>query len=336
VVKRIRPTIFDMERVTGFSIGTISRAFNQTLPIKAETRNFILQKAKEMGYSPNSVARNLTQGRTNRWGLLLPHLYNPRFSEFMDHLDIEARKRHSLLLLGLSRYDADIGTKLAQHWASGETDGIIADGCVDATVFEQLHRSRFPIVFLYAAPGAQFNVVSTDTSAGFVELMQKLIAAGHQRIGFINHAFPTRLNHPAQQAYEQVLREHHLPIEEKLMFFGTRDYTAGAEAWAYWRQTRSNPTAVLCRNDEIACHYIKSAQAEGFHAPRDFSIVGSDDTYAAALCDLTTLRTDPALMASEAFALLERPYSRTGEMRLIPATIVERHSIGPRPAPSHR
>lgn len=321
-----------MERITGYSIGTISRAFNQNYPINPTTRDLILSKAKEIGYSPHAGARNLTQGKTHRWGLLLPHLHNPRFSELMDYLDMEARQRDTLLLLGLSRYDASMEAKLALHWASGEADGMIADACIDSSVFEQLHRRKFPIVFLFAAPSARFNVVTTDTASCFTQLMERFIEAGHRRIGFVNHAYPARFRHPAEDAYRRVSAQHGIAPDESLVFFGSRDYLAGPEAWAHWRRAKNRPTAVLCRNDLIACTFIKAAQADGCRIPRDLSVTGSDDVSVAALCDLTTIRTDPEAIAREAFALLERPYTRRGEVRSVPSVLVERDSIGPVPA----
>jgi len=330
--KHQRPTIFDLERITGFSTGTISRAFNNSTRIKAETRELVLKKAREIGYAPHSGARAMIQGRAGRYGLLLPDLLNPRYSEIMDHLDLEARKRSTLILLGLSRHDPKIQSELAFHWASGETDGLISDACTDPEAFEQLRLRRFPIVFLFARPSPQFDIVTTNTTAACSKLVERCIELGHRRIGYVSPDFAHSHHHSSYVAYTETLKKHGLPAPPAMQFFGTHDYTAGEEAWAHWKNSSRRPTAVLCFNDAVACGLIKSAEQSGCRVPQDLSVIGSDDISVSSYYDLTTIRTDPAEIAREAFALLTRTYTRRGEERVVSATIVERHSIAAPPA----
>lgn len=330
-MKVSRPTILDLEKATGYSTGTISRAFNQSSEISTRTRALILRKADEIGYVPHSGARSARGGRTGRWGLLLPHLRNPRYSEIMDQLDLEANRRSTLLLLGLSRYDAAIETRLALHWASGETDGIIADSCIDATVFKKLWERRFPLVFLFGRPSVQFNMVKTSVRASQEMLVNRLVALGHRRIGYVGHEADHCRTNESFLTYHAVLQQHGLPLQDDLLFFGEHSYTAGREAWEHWRG-KSRPTAVVCRHDDIACQLVTAAQADGFRVPDDLSIVGSDDIPEAKLCNLTTMRLDPAVLARQAVELLGGDQEKFGHVRVVEATVVERGSVAaPRP-----
>jgi LacI family transcriptional regulator len=330
-MKRQRPTIFDLERITGFSTGTISRAFNQSNRINAQTRELILRKAREVGYAPHSGARSLIQGRTGRFGLLLPDLGNPRYSEIMDSLDLVARQHSSLLLLGLSRYDAAIETELAFHWASGETDGIIANASSNFEPFEQLRNRKFPIVFLFGRPSDQFDFVTVDTQKCCAELLERCIKLGHRRIGYVSPEFQDSRIFSSFVTYKKVLKAHGLPVEEANQFFGTHDYTAGAEAWTHWKNNPKRPTSVLCFNDAVACGLIQAANSSGCRIPEDLSVIGSDDIPVASFYNLTTMRNDPAQIAAEAFSLLTRQRTRSAEDRVVPTTIVERNSIAAPP-----
>lgn len=330
-MKKVRPTIYDLERLTGFSTGSISRAFNESSTIKASTRELILKKAREIGYIPHAAARAITQGRTRRWGLLLPHLKNPRYAELMECLDGEARRRATMLLLGLSHFDPAIESGLALHWASGETDGIIADSCLDAAVFEQLREREFPMVFLFGRPSAKYNMVQSTVGTSCRKLLEDLVRLGHRRIAYLGQESPTCRIHDSFTTYEETLRHHGLPADDTLITFGTRDYTAGSEAWERWRSSPRRPTAVLCYNDIIACKFIERVQEDGLQIPRDISVIGSDDIPEAALCRLTTTRIDPAEMARAAFEFLDRGAVKKGRVHFVEATIIERGSVGPAP-----
>jgi len=54
-------TIKDVARNLNCSVSTISRAFNDKYDIRKETRDLILAKAKEMGYSPNPMGKILLE-----------------------------------------------------------------------------------------------------------------------------------------------------------------------------------------------------------------------------------------------------------------------------------
>lgn len=330
-MKKTRPTIYDLEKLTGFSTGSISRAFNESSTIKSSTRELILQKAKEIGYLPHAAARAITQGRTRRWGLLLPHLKNPRYAEIMDNLDSEARKRSTMLLLGLSRFDAAIESELALHWASGETDGIIADSCLDGAVFEQLREREFPLVFLFGRPSTRYNMVQSTVGSCCRRLLEQFVALGHRRIAYLGQEGPTCRIHDSFTTYQEVLTAHGLPQDEDLIVFGSHDYTVGMEAWSRWRTSPRRPTAVICYNDIIACKFIEHIQAGGLKIPRDISVIGSDDIPDAALANLTTTRIDPAEFARAAFAFLDKGFTKTGTVHRVEATLVERGSVGPVP-----
>lgn len=89
-MKNQRPTIFDLVKYTGISRGTISRAFNDQPGINPGTWEKILKAAKEIGYIPHSGARLMKSGSIRRWGLLLPHLQNPYYSEIVEALNRQA------------------------------------------------------------------------------------------------------------------------------------------------------------------------------------------------------------------------------------------------------
>ena len=52
-------SIKDVAAACGVSISTVSKALNDHKDVSQSKKEYIRQKAKEMGYSPNSSARTL-------------------------------------------------------------------------------------------------------------------------------------------------------------------------------------------------------------------------------------------------------------------------------------
>jgi LacI family transcriptional regulator len=64
------PTIKDLARVAGVSIGTASKALNGAGRMRQETRDRVLAAAREIGYRPNDLAHSLRRARSRTIGII--------------------------------------------------------------------------------------------------------------------------------------------------------------------------------------------------------------------------------------------------------------------------
>ena len=118
-------TLKDVAKVAGVSYATVSRALSGSPEISEETRRRILKLCKEMGYTPNSVARSMVKRYTNVLGLIVPSLNNPFMSELTGHLEIYARNRGYTLMVCNSSYDYDLEKEVFSLLVGRQVDGII-------------------------------------------------------------------------------------------------------------------------------------------------------------------------------------------------------------------
>lgn len=64
-------TIKDIAKVAGVSITTVSRALNGYSDVNEKTRQKIINVAKKLNYSPNTLARGLVMQKSKTIGLLV-------------------------------------------------------------------------------------------------------------------------------------------------------------------------------------------------------------------------------------------------------------------------
>jgi len=76
-------TIKDVAKKLNVSISTVSRAFNNKYDVKEETKELILKTAKELGYTPNPIAKKLSQQRSFTIGIVVPEFSTNFFPEVM-------------------------------------------------------------------------------------------------------------------------------------------------------------------------------------------------------------------------------------------------------------
>ena len=78
----MRVTIKDIARKTGLSVSTVSLVLNnKPHRISDQTRQKILDTAREMNYHPNQLAVGLIKKKTNTIGLIIPDITNGFFAE---------------------------------------------------------------------------------------------------------------------------------------------------------------------------------------------------------------------------------------------------------------
>ncbi|MBI5961538.1 MAG: LacI family DNA-binding transcriptional regulator, partial [Chloroflexi bacterium] len=75
------PTIRDVAERAGVGIGTVSRVLNGSPSVSEETREKVLEVIRELGFRPNSAARQLSGGKTFTIGVVSPFFTMPSFVE---------------------------------------------------------------------------------------------------------------------------------------------------------------------------------------------------------------------------------------------------------------
>src|SRR5487761_668912 len=98
-----------MEQVAaraGVSRALVSLVMRESPKVSAAKRTAVLAAARELGYRPNLIARQLPSARTMTLGVLASDLHNPLFAELLDVIDGQTTASGYRLLLAPGFRDA--------------------------------------------------------------------------------------------------------------------------------------------------------------------------------------------------------------------------------------
>ncbi len=73
----MKPTIKDVSKRAGVSVGTASKVINREGKVKPELQEKVWKAVHELNYHPNAVARSLKSSTTNTLAVLLGDITNP-------------------------------------------------------------------------------------------------------------------------------------------------------------------------------------------------------------------------------------------------------------------
>jgi LacI family transcriptional regulator len=331
----VSATIRDVAREAGVSVATVSRAFNNSGPVREETRRRIEEVALRLRYSPNSAARSLSTRQTEVIGVLLPDLYGEFFSEVIRGID-QWVQREGWHLLVSSSHDERSDIEAALRAMRGRVDGLLVmSPDLDARALSENLPANLPVVLLNCeVDGRAYDSLNIDNYGGAVAVTRYLLDRGHRRIGAIT-GLPR--NHDARERLRGVraaLATAGLPLEPGLMIQGDFSEASGYRAARALVEGGRLPTAIVAGNDSMAIGALSALAESGVRVPEDVALVGFDDIPTAQYVapPLTTVRVAISELGGRAAArLLEslsQPAAWEPVQQLLPTELVIRRSCG--------
>jgi DNA-binding LacI/PurR family transcriptional regulator len=174
-----------------------------------------------------------------------------------------------------------------------------------------------------------------DACVATDEAVTHLIGLGHQRIGFIGGDPNLVVTLDRLQGYRQALRRAKLSFDKRLVNYGGFRQDGGVQAMKQFLGLGDQrPTAVYAANDLMAIGAMQAIQAAGLSVPGDCSIVGSNDSEAAALVvpHLTSSRApyyDLGREAARALLVQLKDCNAPALKRLLASPLIIRDSTAP-------
>jgi LacI family transcriptional regulator len=340
-------TIHEVARLSGVSVSTVSRVFNDYADVSEATRQRVLASARELDYTPSAAARTLVKRRSQLIGVILftgyehPGLQHPFFQEVLVGLKHGiGAVGYDLLLFASEQPGANMGPhsylRRARHH---RVDGVVLMGVsrTDREV-EKLLESRIPIIGVdLEVVGERVTYVASDNLGGARLAVRHLHSLGHTRIATIAGPQDTKPGADRLLGYRAELQA--LGLEARPGYDPEGDFYAetGEAAMTGLLSLPEPPTAVFAASDLMAAGAIRTIEAAGRRVPDDVAIVGFDDIQIAPMLNpaLTTIRQDKVglgLAAARALLdLIERPDVNPPVLTL-PVELVERESSGSRRA----
>ncbi|MFA4895371.1 MULTISPECIES: LacI family DNA-binding transcriptional regulator [Microbacterium] len=275
---RHRFTQADVAAMAGVSQSTVSFVLNGNAPvgvrISEETRKRVLDAIRITGYSANPVAQSLAGGRNQILGVFTYETTFPR----------GGRDFYGPFLVGIEHAAEQVGVDILLFTSARVVDGKrrlsrdgwqrlgIADGCLllgqheDQGELQHLLDTNYPFVFVgkRVSEGRMLPYVGADYIAATARQVERLIAAGHRRIGYAGPQGADQSTLDRVEGYRQAMRAHGLPLR----FVDVHDVPVGAEEIAERRLT-----AILVAPENTPDELALALEARGLQVPRDVSML---------------------------------------------------------------
>jgi DNA-binding LacI/PurR family transcriptional regulator len=290
-MKNKRITILDVARESGVTDGTVSRALAGDKRVSPSTLERVLKAAEKLNYQPHLYARSLRRQESRNLGVFWQGgswlFYNHYYGSLLSGLAESAEKDKTHLVFYLPEMKPTEDPNPLHQFVRMTGIHELMDGRVEGAVvlsfrtipedqLSVLRRSALPIVLMSMhreVPG--FFQLSAGTYERTSLAAEKLLEAGHRRIGFLGFYVESPHDDVVCAAMGDALRKRGLVFE--------KEWLESSDHWNIWDTTRIEGqlkrllerkcTAVICVSADQAALGIEVLRKLGLEVPRDISLV---------------------------------------------------------------
>ncbi|CAN5439457.1 LacI family DNA-binding transcriptional regulator [soil metagenome] len=278
-----RPTLADVASRAGTSTAVVSYVLNNgPRPVSELLRAKVITAIDELHYRPDLRARALRRPR--RWqqiGLLVPDLTMPLFGEFVGRIEVEARARDHLTMIGNTGYDPERELEFATAFAEVGIDGLVVIGASNARETARLcGQERIPVVWMHSIRGeVDAAIVGVDhVKAG--ELVTRHLLENHdcRDIVFVGSFTETDVRHGDRETVQQRFRGVTAVLGDGVPIIRTDLTAAGAYAAVreFLRESDRAPRGLVVGTYGQTAATIRAIVDSGLDIPGDLRVVGFD------------------------------------------------------------
>lgn len=306
-------TIKSIAEQLGISFSTVAKALNNDPLVKEETRKRVQEKAAELGYFPNDIAKGLRSRTTKTIGIILNDIENPTRTHIVKRISVDLARYGYTTLIFDSLYDLEVERKNIITVLSRKPDSVvISPVSIHSGNLSLLSNVLERTVILSRTfESIAANYVHMDHKRGGYISANTMLTNGHSR----NIIFAEPPDFPSAEQFlsgvRQAYNEHGVPFNEEMVIYGTPSLDVGfqgiCDLYDFSKNKFKLPfTGIIASCDLFAFGAYKAAAKIRFRIPEDISIIGYDDNPMAALSTppLTTMYMPKETIATHCSEIL--------------------------------
>lgn len=332
-------TIKDIARLSGYSIGTVSRVINNHPDVSLKAKEKIMAVVEQENFQPNENAKMLKQTKASAITIFVKGMNNLFLESILvevQHVLRRSDEETNVIFLDESANEVAEAIRICD---TANPKGLIFLGGNLEYFRTSFGRIKTPSV-LITATAADFDYdnlssFATDDYAGGRAAAELLMKLNHRKIGIIGGFHSGEKGQVSSlriQSFLNVLQENNCSFSMDRQYRQCRfTMEDGYKAAKDLISSEPDITAVFALGDIIAVGVLRAAYDLGLKVPDDLSVVGYDGI---SLCRYTTPRLATVCQDVKKLAvkgvedLLYRiRYPRPAVHVMIPVSMIEKDSV---------
>ena len=279
-------TISDVAALANVSTATASRALNGKSSVDPVLAARVVAAARELGYRPNGLARNLRRRETAVLALIISDVENPFFTAIARGVEDVAQAAGYSVVLCNTDEEAAKERRYVEVAIEEQMAGVILSPSGVLGAVEALRDRRTPIVAVdRPLPGEPTDTVLVDSRQAAKQATVHLAEQGYEVIGCLTGPSGVRTADDRLAGYRDGLRAAKQRSATRLVRRSEYRSAGAREATLDLLSQPEPPDALLVANSAMAVGVLQALAELNLRPGRDVGVVAFDDAPWAELLD---------------------------------------------------
>lgn len=272
MTKKQTPTMKDVVREAGVSLGTVSKVVNG-IPVGENHRKHVEAAMKKLHYQVNHYARGLKTNKTNCIALVMPSSQHPFFAALVDALTTSLMKAGYRALLLITNFDSVTENHCFTLAQQNKLDGFIA---LSYSQNMEINDS-VPIVTIDRHFSNNIPCVSSDNYQSGVMAAEKLIGLGCENLLFLR--IGSNVHGEVEKrgfGFEIACRMAGVRYQSLILEEGEQEETFFRFLEEHIQDEKLELDGIFCNTDTLALLVWDFLKSREIRVPQDVQIIGYD------------------------------------------------------------
>ncbi|WP_020613334.1 LacI family DNA-binding transcriptional regulator [Sediminispirochaeta bajacaliforniensis] len=289
----------ELAKLAGVNQSTISRSLNNHPGVSSETRNRIIELAKEHGYYTDQDSPIKQTKEKNVIAVLLADNFFTNYNDhFLESLFIavfeEIDNANYLPIIVYDQYKSKGIKKVEKLLSIGNIAGVIIinrEYCTE--IDEYLKKEHVPHIYMHyfdRTSSAEINIIDMNHFLGGYIAAKYLLELGHTNI--LTATSYGREFEERSSGFAKAMNDAGITVSKNDVMYVDHNFDAGYRFGLNYKEKLREYSALFIQNDLAAIGCIRALCDEGIRIPQDLSVIGYDDIDAGRFCrpTLSTVR----------------------------------------------
>ena len=271
-----RYTYEELRKLTGASLSSLSRVFNNLPGVNDKKRKEIIDRLVELGY--NRERFELEKEKRKLIIFNIPSLDNPFYNFIIRGARDAAERNHFDVLISENPLSNETFDSFMRLIHTTKASGIITTSTLSRENLKQLSNVIPVVQCCECITDMNIPYITVNDRLSAKNAMRHLLSIGRRKIAFINGPMNFKYSKERLSGYKDALSESGIEYDDDYVIELPKiDYEMALSSASQLLNSPKRPDAFFASSDVCAAAAVKAASRLNLSVPGDVAIVGFDN-----------------------------------------------------------
>lgn len=275
-----RVTIYEVAKVAGVSLATVSRVINNHSNVTDKTRKAVNDAIKRLGYKPSALAQGLANSRSTNIGIMIPSTGYNYVSNMLDGMIDVAKIYGYITSIFITKRTKEDAAQVIESLIKSHVDGaVIYDDELGTDEIRSIQNYHIPLIVIgHDMEGENLGSIEIEYKDPVMDVVKEHMMAGNDDVYILDIVNEGKMLDEIRDGlldYSKANGKHIETIQSNdsygIVYATMREFFKTHRTGYF-----------VCPRDSLAAAVVNAAQESGLRCPEDIQVlaeIGSKYSY---------------------------------------------------------